>query len=270
VSGDGHCVRPHRLAIDRAVIHCRERGSGDAVILLPAGGCRSDYLDPLAEALATACWRVIAVDLRGAGDSHGPAEDSVTLHTLAADVAAVIARLDAAPAHIIGHAFGNRVARCLAHDRPDFVRSLVLLACGGQVPPDATTQEAARQLVRDDIDPAVWSAALRAVYLAPGSDPALVEALGQTPAATRAQAAAHKATTDQDWQAGGTAPMLVLQGLADRMAPATNGHVLRDRYGARVQVIDIEGAGHLLPLEQPAPVRDHILAFLSRAGGPSR
>jgi pimeloyl-ACP methyl ester carboxylesterase len=270
VSGDGPRVRPHRLTIDRAVIHCRERGSGDAVILLPAGGCRSDYLDPLAAALAAAGWRVIAIDLRGAGDSHGPAEDTVTLHTLAADVAAVIARLDAAPAHIIGHAFGNRVARCLAHDHPQQVRSLVLLACGGQVPPDAATQEAARQLVREDLDPAAWSDALRAVYLASGSDPALVEALGQTPAATRTQAAAHKATTDQDWQAGGTAPMLVLQGLEDRMAPVANGHVLRDRCGPRVQVIDIEGAGHLLPLEQPARVRDHILEFLTASGPQGR
>lgn len=257
----GDSVREHRIVRGTAVIECRERGRGDAIVLLPAGGCRSRYLQPLADALAGAGWRVIDINLRGAGDSTGAAEGT-TLHDLAADVAAVIEHLDAAPAHVIGHAFGNRVARCLAHDHPQLVRRLVLLAAGGRIPPDAEMQAIARQLVRDDLAPADWQAALRAVYLAPGSDSALVDQLGQTPLATRTQSAAMRATADQAWEDGGAAPMLILQGSEDRMAPVANGHALAQQCGRRAQVIDIPGAAHGLPLEQPLAVQRHIIEFL--------
>lgn len=254
-------VREHRIVRDATLVEFRERGCGQAVVLLPAGGCRSAYLHPLAARLAAEGWRVIDIDLRGAGGSAGPVE-GITLHDIAADVAAVIDELGGAPAHVIGHAFGNRVARCLAQDHPQCVRKLVLLASGGRIPPEPDIQSLARQLVREDLDPADWQAALRAVYLAPGSDPSLVDRLGQSPAATRIQSAAMRATTDPGWEQGGTAPMLILQGTEDRMAPPGNGHALARQWGPRVQVIDIAGAGHLLPLEQPSVVLRHIVEFL--------
>jgi pimeloyl-ACP methyl ester carboxylesterase len=256
------CTR--RIGNTDVLIDCGERGAGPAVLLLPAGGCRSDYLFDLVDAIAGAGYRAIDVNLRGAGASSGPIE-AATLHTLAADVATLIIELGAAPAHVIGHAFGNRVARCLAHDSPSLVRSLVLLAAGGQIAPDEATLQAARLLARDDLSADDWASALRTVYLAPGSDPTLVERLGQTPAATRQQAAATRATQDHDWQGGGSAPMLILQGLEDRMAPPANGYALKSTAGDRARLIDIPQAAHLLPLEQPARVRDHILEFLRTA-----
>jgi pimeloyl-ACP methyl ester carboxylesterase len=54
---------------------------------------------------------------------------------LAADVAGVLETMDCGPAHLVGHAFGNRVARCLAVDRPSLVRSVTLLAAGGLIVP---------------------------------------------------------------------------------------------------------------------------------------
>lgn len=258
-------LREHRLVRGTAVIECRERGAGDAIILLPAGGCRSTYLHPLAEALARAGWRVIDINQRGAGLSAGPVEGA-TLHELAADVAEVIRQLDVAPAHIIGHAFGNRVARCLAHDHPALVSRLVLLAAGGRIPPDEDMQAIAKQLVREDLDSDAWQTALRTVYLAPGSDPSLVDRLGQTPTATRVQAAAMRATSDQEWEGGGTAPMLILQGADDRMAPPANGHALARQCGDRATVINIPGAAHGLPLEQPLAVRRYIIEFLRLDG----
>jgi pimeloyl-ACP methyl ester carboxylesterase len=50
-------------------------------------------------------------------------------------VAGVLEALDCGPAHLVGHAFGNRVARCLAVDRPSLVRSVTLLAAGGLIGP---------------------------------------------------------------------------------------------------------------------------------------
>jgi len=53
--------------------------------------------------------------------------NGLTWHTLAADVAGVIEVLDCGPVHVLGHGFSNRLARCLAADRPDLVRSVILL-----------------------------------------------------------------------------------------------------------------------------------------------
>ena len=54
------------------------------------------------------------------------------LSDLAADVAGVIESLGLeTPLDVLGHAFGNRVVRMLATNRPDLVRSVTLVAAGG-------------------------------------------------------------------------------------------------------------------------------------------
>jgi SnoaL-like domain len=55
----------------------------------------------------------------------------------------------------------------------------------------------------------------------------------------------------EEWWGAGTAPLLVIQGLDDEIAPAGNGHALREQFGERVQVIDLPRAAHFLVLEQP-------------------
>ena len=60
--------------------------------------------------------------------------------------------------------------------------------------------------------------------------------------------------------------MLVVQGAQDLMAPPANGHMLAASYPERVELVDIERAGHLLYLEQPAAVVDAIAAYLRREG----
>jgi pimeloyl-ACP methyl ester carboxylesterase len=70
--------------------------------------------------------------MRGIGESRGSLGDT-SLHDLAVDVAEFLEAMDCGPAHLVGHAFGNRVARCLAVDRPSLVRSVTLLAAGGLI-----------------------------------------------------------------------------------------------------------------------------------------
>ncbi|MBW2141964.1 MAG: alpha/beta fold hydrolase, partial [Deltaproteobacteria bacterium] len=122
--------------------------------------------------MADAGYRAAAVNPRGAGESKGPLE-GVTLHDLAADLAMVIEALDGAPAAVIGHAFGNRIARCLATDRPDLVTCITLLAAGGKVPPDAPEFfEAMKTLGAKGITEEQRKAALKEAFFARKSDPA--------------------------------------------------------------------------------------------------
>jgi pimeloyl-ACP methyl ester carboxylesterase len=53
------------------------------------------------------------------------------------------------------------------------------------------------------------------------------------------------------WNAGSTTPLLVILGLQDTVAPPENGHMMKEEMGDRVELIDIDGAGHAMPPEQP-------------------
>jgi pimeloyl-ACP methyl ester carboxylesterase len=50
------------------------------------------------------------------------------------ELGTAIESLASRPATIIGHDFGNRIARTLASDHPYLVKQLVLLSAGGMVP----------------------------------------------------------------------------------------------------------------------------------------
>jgi len=98
--------------------------------LLPLAEVREDF-DDLAEKLASAGYMTAAIDPRGFGKSTGPA--GRTMADFAVDVAEVVEALSPGkPAVLIGHAFGNRVARSTAAFAPQAVSGLILLACGGQ------------------------------------------------------------------------------------------------------------------------------------------
>src|SRR5262249_23474497 len=64
------------------------------------------------------------------------------------------------------------------------------------------------------------------------------------------------------WWSAGTAPLLVIQGLDDIVAPPANGHALRDQLGERSQVVDMPGAGHVVIVEQPDLVTAAVIDFI--------
>ena len=125
-------MQQHRnIEVGGATLECTLYGSGTPVVLLANAGCSTGYFEDLARVLAAGGLQAICVNMRGTGESRGSL-DGITVHDLAADVAGVLEAVDCGPAHLVGHAFGNRVARCLAADRPSLVRSVTVLAAGGE------------------------------------------------------------------------------------------------------------------------------------------
>jgi pimeloyl-ACP methyl ester carboxylesterase len=72
------------------------------------------------------------------------------------------------------------------------------------------------------------------------------------------------------WWSAGTAPLLVIQGLDDEVAPPGNGHALREQWGERVRVVDLPDAGHFLLLEQPEAVARAVSEFLGADNAPGK
>jgi pimeloyl-ACP methyl ester carboxylesterase len=93
------------------------QGSGPLIVLLPSLGRGASDFDAMADQLAAAGYRVVRPQPRGIGQSVGPLQ-GIDLHDYAADVAATIEHEGNSAAFVVGHAFGNRVVRMLAVDRP--------------------------------------------------------------------------------------------------------------------------------------------------------
>jgi len=250
------------VQVGQASLECTLFGSGDALVLLANGGCSTSYLDDFGERLAATGLQTVAINMRGVGGSQGPLE-AATLHDLAADVAGVIKALGCGPAHVLGHAFGNRIARCLAADHPALVRKVILLAAGGLVGPPTPLGSAFRS-VRKVKMRGTECVALGARWLSPASDPCVLEPVECWPMVHLAYLATSQRTQVEDWWTAGTAWLLVIQGLDDEAAPPANGHALREQLGERVCLVDIPRAGHFLVLEQPNAVIEAVNNFIHR------
>ena len=199
---------------------------------------------------------------RGIGGSTGPL-DGITYHDLASDLAAVVRTVSREPVTVIAHAFGTRVARTLAADYPDCVKQLILLAAAGAVPRSAAVDATTTRFWETPLSPADRLAAVRQVFFAPGNDPyAWADAWHFDVA--RAQRASDGRTPLKDWWAGGSAPMLVLQGADDVIVLPENAKRLAAEFPRRVTLVEIAHAGHALLPEQPGAIAKAVLAFLQR------
>jgi pimeloyl-ACP methyl ester carboxylesterase len=120
-----------RVDVDGVGIEYEVTGQGPPVVLLhgfPDSGRLWRHQVP---ALAGAGFRVIVPDLRGYGRSDKPqAVEAYSMAFLAADVLAVLADLEIARAHVVGHDWGAALAWGLAALAPDRVDHLAVLSVG--------------------------------------------------------------------------------------------------------------------------------------------
>jgi pimeloyl-ACP methyl ester carboxylesterase len=233
-------------------------GAGPLVILLPSRGRDSEDYDEVAHGIAAEGFRVLRPQPRGIGQSKG-AMTGISLHDFARDIAAVI-RHYGGPAVIVGHAYGNWVARMTATDYPDLVRGVVIAAAAAkQYPPElsvAVTRSGDLSLPREE-----RLKYLRGTFFAPGSDPT-VWLDGWHPAASEAQRIAAQNTRQAEWWAAGKTPLLDLQADNDPFHPLRKMNELKDELGERVSIAVIANASHALLPEQPGAVVDAIVAWV--------
>jgi pimeloyl-ACP methyl ester carboxylesterase len=245
-----------------ATLQVTIRGRGDPIIFIPSRGRGVEDFDDLSKRLVQAGYRAILPEPRGIGGSTGPIEH-ITYHDLASDVAATIESIVAGPATIIGHAFGNRIARTLASDHPGLVKQLILLSAGGVVPRSPEIERVTTRFWETDLPPQDRLMTLRRAFFASGNDATAWEE-GWYFQIARAQRAADARTPLKEWWAGGSVPILVLQGTEDVIAVPENAKQFATEFPERVTVVEIARAGHAMLPEQPDRIAAAILAYLRR------
>ena len=226
-------------------------GKGPLIVLLPSRGRDSEDYDEVASGLAKEGFRVLRPQPRGMHASKGPMQ-SLTLHDLARDVATVIAREHAGPAVIVGHAYGNWVARMTAVDHPKLVRGVVLAAAAAKKYPPRLSE-----LVSKSADTSLPDAErlkyIQEIFFASGNDPK-IWLKGWWAEASEAQRVAAANVKQSDWWAAGGVPLFDLQAGIDPFRPKGTGNELKDEFPDRVTVAIIPNASHALLPEQPAAV----------------
>jgi pimeloyl-ACP methyl ester carboxylesterase len=235
-------------------------GAGPAIILLPSRGRDSEDYDEVAHGIAAEGFRVLRPQPRGIGQTKGPMT-GITLHDFARDIAEVI-RHYGPPAVIVGHAYGNWVARMTATDYPDLVRGVVIAAAAAKkYPPElsvAVTKSGDLSLPKEE-----RLKYLKGTFFAAGSDPS-IWLDGWHAEASEAQRIAALGTKQAEWWAAGKTPLLDLQADSDPFHPIDKMNELRDELGDRVSVAVIANASHALLPEQPKAVVAAIVAWVRK------
>lgn len=243
-----------------AVIETYVDGSGPALIVLPSyGRDGGDDFDDFSKLVANAGFRVLRPQPRGIGRSSGSMRAS--LQDMANDVAAVVQQLAGGHAAVLGHAFGNGVARLLAKSHPEVVKGTILAAAysGGDIPKEVNNAPfvAGNPLLPE----ADRLAALCLAFFAPHHD-ARQWLTGWHPETLHMQAAAVHAVHPADFRRAGTAPILEIIAESDPFTPYQSWRNLREECGSRVTTRIVADASHALFPEQTPLVADIVIHWL--------
>ena len=204
-----------------------------------------------------------ALDLPGHGESDGPGRS-----TVAAYAGWLIAFLDAAglgQAILVGHSMGGAIALQVALQHPDRVAGLGLVGTGARL----RVAPALLEMLQQDFQCALplmseWA-------YGPDASPEMVRQGRQQLAATPPEVLyddflACDAFQVMDRLQEITAPTLVLCGTQDRMTPVKYSTYLADNIrGARLHLV--EGAGHMVMLENPETVSQELGSFAQVIAG---
>jgi pimeloyl-ACP methyl ester carboxylesterase len=234
-------------------------GAEPVVLLASYARSGSDF-NELVESINRAGYQSIVLQARGIDGTDLP-DINVSLFDYADDLAAVLDQEQHTTATtLVGHAFGNRVARAFSSRYPDRVRSLVLLAAGDSSPPPDTRNDIF-MILANTLPDSIRSGALQRAFFAPGNQAPAYWMAGWYPHAGLAQGNATATTPQQQWIGGGVAPILVVQPAHDAAA-AHGANKLQKLYPGRVTVLILEGAGHAILPEQPQRVSRILLDHL--------
>ena len=259
------------VLVDGRRVRYRDGGGGRPVrgrrtlLFLHGAGASSAVWARAASRLAAGC-NLLAVDLPGHGRSQGPA--AAGIDGGAEFARAVLDAFDLPRAVVCGHSMGGLMALRAADLHPTRVEALVLVTTGARIQVSplvyealARTADAARRLM---------TATAFAATAAPGlAETAIASWPYCTAEVARADFAACDAFDGSAAAARAGMPALVVVGAEDQVTPPALGAALAALL-PHARLAEVGGAGHMLPVEQPAALAEAIGAFLGGLAAEAR
>lgn len=230
------------------------------ILLIPGNMCDARLWQPVAEVLEAAGHRVI----------HSPRLDQDSIAAMAESVARTIAE----SAHVVGFSMGAIVACALSTRTPRKVASLGLVAfnASADLPERAAVRPGQQARVRAGELETIVADELKPNYLADenrgdhellATVMEMARALG--PEVFVAQSEALRLRDDlRPALSSLPMPALLACGSEDRLCPPEWHRRWAEMIGPSATMIEVSGAGHLLPLEQPQALADALLGWLAK------
>lgn len=250
-------IKDYSLQVDV----CGDIAVNPTVVLVPAM-CRpsSDYAD-LAKQLVNAGFATISVNTRGVHGSTGLFE-SLEIKDLANDILEIINYLKIDKIHIVGQAFGTRVARVFADRFPTRVKCSVSITMGGIEVPRLPYPSIALDMINEDkLDVPEFKDVIAKAYFAEGNSPDIWLS-GWDRQAIWTYCMALARSPQEELLKAGNAPILIIQGTEDIFAPVSAGEKMKEKFGDRVTLVNILGAAHEVLHEQPEQVSVSLIQYL--------
>ena len=259
-------------SVSGTTLNYEERGSGTPLVLLHGFPLDSRIWREQIAALSDR-FRVIAPDLRGFGQSK--ANDSFSMESLADDVHALLADVQALPCILGGLSMGGYVALAYAKKYPTDLRGLALIdtKAEGDTAEGKAGREKMIELARTQGTKAV-AGQMMPKMVAPDADktrPQVKRELdqimnAQTPVTIEHALAAMRDRPDLVANLASIAvPTLVIVGEHDAITPPAGAEKMSKAIPKSTYVV-IRGAGHMSPMEQPQQVTDALRRFASGLG----
>jgi 3-oxoadipate enol-lactonase len=242
-----------------------EHGAGEALILIHGLGANADSWRPQVDALAKN-YRVIAMDLRGHGQSGFRVEEPITVRAFADDVVALIKNLGIDRAHFCGISMGGMIALEIFVRYGDKVKSLILADTTAFFPPPQAREELLRHF--DSLEMVEWGQLMARRVLRREAPPDQRQEVAHMLAANRRaiyrQGLIASFGSDYRWVLPQVnLPTLILVGEEDQATPVGYaGYLHKNIKGSVLQVIS--QAGHFANLENPAAFNWQVCAHLKR------
>lgn len=258
----------------------REHGARTTLVLLHAFPLASEQWSADAEALASRGLRVIAPSTRGFGGTPAAAPGSLSIESMADDVAAILdARGIDEPVVLGGLSMGGYVTLAFARRHPERLRGLILADTRAEPDSDEVRANRDKAIARvEGGDLAGFVEALLATILSPVTRterPQVVERAREM--AMRAEAssvtAMLRALRDRPDARPGLSsiavPVLAIVGEDDAVTPPSAAQAMAAAIPeGRASVHVLPRAGHLSNLEEPAAFRDAVARFVARLTEP--
>jgi len=245
------------------------RGDGEPLLLVH-GWCGARSVWRLQSPVFAKQYRVIAVDLRGHGDSEKPHGDhEYSIARCADDLARLLDELRLDRAIVVGQSMGTLVAQQLCLDHPARVTALVLAGALAGSPPAGGVVGPWVERIAAEIEAKGFEAYLQEVvpfWFSPGFDREQIKTFtaDSFKAAPYAAVAFCRAVAGTDLrqrlpEIG--APTLLIVGERDGRTPVAEAEDMNRRIpDAWLKVI--KGAGHMANVEKPEEWNRAVLGFL--------
>lgn len=252
--------------VNGTTLHYDEHGNGRPLLLIHGiGGSGLDWAGVVPRLAHD--YRVIAVDVRGFGRSQKP-PGPYTPAQWAADLAALLRHIGAAPAVVLGHSMGGVIAQRLLLDYAELFEAAILQSTSSQVKEQAAAywEGQAAEIERDGLGPSIArrQAGYTEEFKREHPDVLAMDERRVRLNEPHAYAAAARAVARYNYtDALKTVrkPVLIIQGLDDTQTPP-GGSVIMSRAipGARLEML--ERCGHNVMVDQPDRLVELVLGFL--------